>query len=445
MATPATDIREPAPRPAGELLVFHAADIHLGSPLGSLDAHGDPTLAALAREAPLRAFRRLIAAAIDERADLLLIAGDLLDGDCDVKTLRAAIGELARLRAAGCEIVLLRGNHDAASRLGHALDLPPGVHELPVDAPGSVQLDELGIDVVGQGFATAAVLTPLHANYPAPRPGRLSIAMLHTSLDGTHGHDPYAPAALDELLGAGHHYWALGHIHLRGIHADAPAWVVYPGVLQGRHIRETGAHGAAVLRVRDGRITSVELRDFDVVRWEHREVDVSSADSSEASLALVRESIERLAAESELPVIVRLTLTGRSLAHAELGNAHAGHDILERIRTVAGQVAPDRVFIERVRVRTQPVLPDIAAEAGSDDPLGVLLARIDELATDPDVASAFTQSLAPLRRLLPSELLSDGSSATGDGIGALDDARIAALLPDVRDELLARVAAAVVE
>jgi hypothetical protein len=445
MPSPVTDIRHDAARALGELLVFHAADVHLGSPLGSLDAHGDPTLAALAREAPLRAFRRLVAAAIDERADLLLIAGDLLDGDCDVKTLRAAVGELARLRDAGCEVVLLRGNHDAASRLGHALDLPPGVHELPTDAPGSVHLDALGIDVVGQGFATAAVLDPLHTTYPAPRAGRLSIAMLHTSLDGTHGHDRYAPAPLEELLGAGHHYWALGHIHLRAIHADAPAWVVYPGVLQGRHIRETGAHGAAVLRVRDGRITSVELRDFDVVRWEHLEVDVATAGTSEAALALVRDAIEALAVASELPVIARVTLVGRSPAHAELGDTHAGHDIQERIRTVAGQVAPERVFVERVRVRTHPVLPDIAAAAGSDDPLGVLLARIDELAADPHVAEAFAPSLAPLRRLLPSELLTDGSSTTGDGIGALDDARIAALLPDVRDELLARVAAAVVE
>ncbi|MCW2950121.1 MAG: metallophosphoesterase, partial [Thermoleophilia bacterium] len=359
MTMPALDL-DTAPR---DLVIFHTADVHLGSPLRGLDAHGDETLAALARDAPLQAFRKLIASAIDEHADLLLIAGDLLDGDCDVRTLRAAVGELSRLRDAGCEIVLLRGNHDAESRLGHALDLPPGVHELPVDQPGSVHLDTLGIDVVGQGFATAAVTEPLHVAYPAPRAGRLSIAMLHTSVDGAPGHDNYAPAALTELLGSGHHYWALGHIHLRAIHADAPAWVVYPGVLQGRHARETGAHGAAVLRVRAGRIVDVALRDFDVVRWEQVEIDVSDTDAADGALAIVRDQLERLTAQLAVPTIVRVTLSGRCAAHAELADPRVEHGIADRVRAVAHQVAPGLVFIERVRVKTQPPLIDLAVEA----------------------------------------------------------------------------------
>ncbi|MCW2974466.1 MAG: repair exonuclease family protein YhaO [Thermoleophilia bacterium] len=426
-----------------ELRVFHAADIHLGSPLRGLDAHGDPTLASLARDAPLKAFRQLIAAAIDERADLLLIAGDLLDGDCDIRTLRAAMGELTLLRDAGCEIVLLRGNHDAASRLGHALDLPSGVHELPVERPGSVHLDALGIDVVGQGFANAAVTEPLHVAYPAPRPGRLSIAMLHTSLDGSPNHDTYAPAPLTELLGAGHHYWALGHIHLREVHAEAPAWVVYPGVLQGRHARETGAHGAAVLTIRDGHIADVEMRDFDVVRWEHVTVDVSGVEDADAAIGVVRAQLEELAAAASLPTIARITITGRTEAHGALTAPRVEHDFAERVRLLTAQVAPGRVFVERVRVRTQPPLADLAAEATPDDPLGMLLARLDELALDPSPAATFEAALAPLRKLLPAELLGSGAGSSGDGVGALDDARVTATLPDVRSDLLVRMAAAV--
>ncbi|MBC7460673.1 MAG: DNA repair exonuclease [Thermoleophilia bacterium] len=433
----------PVERPQRDMRIFHAADIHLGSPLRNISAHDDEALATLVRSAPLMAFRRLIAAAIDEHADLLLIAGDLLDGDCDIRTLRAAMGELTALRDAGCEIVLLRGNHDALSRLGHALDLPAGVHELPVERPGSVHLEALGIDVVGQGFATAAVTEPLHVAYPAPRAGRLSIAMLHTSLDGSPNHDTYAPAPLAELLGAGHHYWALGHIHLREVHAEAPAWVVYPGVLQGRHARETGAHGAAVLTVRDGRITDVEMRDFDVVRWEHVTVDVAEAADGDAAINLVRGALEALAAAAPLPTIARVTLIGRTAAHREISAPRVEHDFAERVRLLTAQVAPGRVFVERVRVRTQPPLADLAAEATSDDPLGMLLARIDELLLDPAPATTFDDALAPLRKLLPAELVAAATGASGDGIGAIDDARIVALLPEVRDDLLQRMAAAV--
>ena len=73
---------------------------------------------------------------------------------------------------------------------------------------------------------------------------------IHTSVDGREGHDPYAPTRLDVLRSKGHDYWALGHVHEREVLCRNP-WVVFPGNLQGRHARETGAKGATLVEVDD--------------------------------------------------------------------------------------------------------------------------------------------------------------------------------------------------
>ena len=52
--------------------------------------------------------------------------------------------------------------------------------------------------------------------------------------------------------------------------------VIFPGNIQGRHIKETGSKGATLVTIEDGSITEVETRDLDVLRWAVCEVDLSS-------------------------------------------------------------------------------------------------------------------------------------------------------------------------
>ena len=57
----------------------HAADIHLDSPLKNLAIREDAPVETI-RSAARRAFDNLVALAIDEDVDFLLLAGDLYDG-----------------------------------------------------------------------------------------------------------------------------------------------------------------------------------------------------------------------------------------------------------------------------------------------------------------------------------------------------------------------------
>ncbi|EEF26014.1 conserved hypothetical protein, partial [Ricinus communis] len=58
---------------------IHAADIHLDSPLHGLSAYADAP-AAMLRNSTREAFSSLVATAIDESVDFVVIAGDLYDG-----------------------------------------------------------------------------------------------------------------------------------------------------------------------------------------------------------------------------------------------------------------------------------------------------------------------------------------------------------------------------
>ena len=102
----------------------HAADIHLDSPLRSL-ALRDPDLADLIGNATRRAFVRLVDLCLDEQVDALLLAGDLYDGDqTSMKTARFLAEQLRRLHEAGIRVFVIRGNHDALSRMSKELTLP---------------------------------------------------------------------------------------------------------------------------------------------------------------------------------------------------------------------------------------------------------------------------------------------------------------------------------
>src|SRR5689334_18699979 len=124
----AREVHEELPRAAltrdrrkrrGRLMVkiVHAADLHLDSPLRGLDRYeGAP--AARMRGATRKALENLVDACLAEEVDLLLLAGDLYDGNWkDYGTGLFFAHQMLRLRAAKIPVVMLKGNHDAASQI----------------------------------------------------------------------------------------------------------------------------------------------------------------------------------------------------------------------------------------------------------------------------------------------------------------------------------------
>ena len=145
---------------------LHCADIHLDSPLRGLERYEGAPVEQV-RGATRRAFENMVQCALREKVDFVVIAGDLYDGDWpDFNTGLFFAKGMAQLGESGIAVYVVRGNHDAASKLTRSLPLPKNVHLFPDKAPKSLTDDNLGLAVHGQSFATAAVFDDLAADYP---------------------------------------------------------------------------------------------------------------------------------------------------------------------------------------------------------------------------------------------------------------------------------------
>ena len=373
--------------------LVHAADIHLDSPMHGLAAYDTAPVEEL-RLATRRALRGLVDLCRDEAADVLLIGGDLYDGDWhDYATGAFFAREAARLVEAGVRVVMVTGNHDAASRITKALRLPEGVHVLPVDAPATVVFEDLGLAVHGQGYATPAVTTDLSEAYPAPLSGLVNVGLLHTSADGKFDHAPYAPCRVERLAARGYDFWGLGHVHERVLlNADPP--VLFPGCLQGRSVRETGPKGATVVTFgADGRPV-LEERVLDVVRWAVCDVDAADLVDSDEVVAAAATALSAAvdAADGRL-LAARVRVVGATAAHGEL--MRDARRVAWDVRSAAGEVAGDGAWIEKVQVRTRPL--GAASSSGLDDDA---FAELSRAVGDADVVS-LAEDLAPLASRLP--------------------------------------------
>ena len=404
----------------------HAADIHLDSPLRGLESYPDAPVEQI-RGAARRAFDNLVALAIEEGAAFVLLAGDLFDGDWkDYNTGLYFTHRMGRLREAGIRVFLVSGNHDAASPLTRALSLPDNVTLFSHKKPETGIIDELGVAIHGQSFAGRSVTDDLSRAYPQALPGLCNIGLLHTSLTGRAGHEPYAPCTLEGLASKGYDYWALGHVHQREVVRTHP-WVVFPGNIQGRHIREAGAKGCQLVTVEDGRVTQVDFRELDVLRFALCRVELNGCESLELVTERVRESMERERQGTDgRPLATRVILEGKSSLHEHI---HRNEEKLrEEFRAVAADLGD--VWLEKFRIATRPLAEGPLA---GDTPLTGLMQAVAELRLDSASLTELVPEFEALRSRLPAELLGEGDPFNPDEDG------LAAVRDEVRDVLLARL------
>lgn len=236
----------------------HTADIHLDSPLRSL-ALRNPDLAELVGDASRQALIAIVDLCLEEQVDALIIAGDLYDGDqTSMKTARFLGGQLARLDEAGIRTYLIKGNHDALSKIARELVMPETVKIFGGLAEAlEVTAGSLPVAIHGLSFAKPQAPESLLPKYRPPVSGAVNIGIMHTSLAGSAGHDVYAPCNVLDLHASGFDYWALGHIHQRTQHAGT-ATVIMPGMPQGRDINEAGAKTVSLVTIADDRTITVE-------------------------------------------------------------------------------------------------------------------------------------------------------------------------------------------
>ena len=374
---------------------IHAADLHLDSPLAGIARRGSVPEHVL-KNCTRRALAAMVDLALAEEVAFVVIAGDVYDADWkDYSTGLFFAEQMRRLGDRPC--FLVRGNHDAASVITSQLQPPPNVEEFSSRTTETKCREALGVAVHGRSFPHRAVPEDFSAAYPPPLPGQLNIGLLHTSADDPGEHATYAPCSVPALAMKGYDYWALGHIHARRELSRTP-WIVFPGNLQGRHARETGAKGCTLVEVQDRRIIGVEHRPVDVLRWAAVMADVGGVRSLAEVAERVRPTLAATAEQADgRPLLVRLTLAGATLLHPAL---LADPLALEAECQNAAFATADQVWLESVRLGTR--LPqDKAALSPSTDALALLAEAFQQALDDPAQCEALLQHMDELAHRLP--------------------------------------------
>ncbi|WP_254506579.1 metallophosphoesterase family protein [Anatilimnocola floriformis] len=392
---------------------LHAADVHLDSPLRGLDRYeGAPV--ELLRDATRQSLEKLVTLAKTERVDFVILAGDLYDGDWqDYNTGVFFVQRMRDLERAGIPVYLIRGNHDAESRITSQLTLPPNVHSFSTEQPETKTLDHLRVALHGQGFARQAEPRNLAASYPPPLANHFNIGVLHTSLDGRAEHACYAPCTVADLVARDYDYWALGHVHQRETVSAARPRIEFPGNTQGRHAREPGAKGCLLVTTSGQQVTT-EFRPLDVIRWQVVPVNAAEVENFNDLLEQIQSALTTAVDDAEGRLLAaRLEITCpdavRLSAAADLPKLRA-----ELVARFEKEVWVEKIHWPQFRQTTT------ATPALSDDATSELRAVLTELQTDlaETQKKITTGECEKLFRNLPAELRS--------------------LLPDGLPEIIAR-------
>ena len=350
------------------------------------------------RSATREAFKRLVDLAIEEKVDFLIIAGDLYDGDWrDYKTGLFFVEQMGRLNAAAVPVYLLYGNHDAESQITKRLVLPDNVYEFGTRKPKSFHLEENKVAIHGQSYRQRDVTDNLVLDYPEPVPDVFNIGVLHTGLGGTGrgmgGHKNYAPCSRHDLENKGYDYWALGHVHKAVVLSKRP-YIVFPGNLQGRHARETGAKGACVVAVEDGEIVSFRSESCDVVRWLKLPVSLDDVHSMDEINTRIRDAIETAIADKSdgRMLVCRILLEGRTKFHSQI--IASEEEVLADARATALGLGDGVAWVEKVVINTIGILKPVG-------PIGELQKLLQEAGSDEALLAQMQRDTQGLVRRLP--------------------------------------------
>lgn len=377
-----------------------SADTHLGSPIRSV-ALRNADLGARLRQASRDAFARLVDLAISEQVDALVLAGDIFDsGHPDLRARAFVLAQLARAAGAGVPSVLIRGNHDALLDDRAHGPLGDGIHLLHRGAP-TVRIG--GAAFHGLSFEAAHSAESLLPGYPAPVPGMPNIGLMHTSLGGAAGHDPYAPCSEADLMAHGYDLWCLGHIHAPFERRDGPVLAVMPGIPQPRHFGERRGGTAALVQLGSG-APRAERRPIGLLGFAECTLDLTGCTDQQDVLAALRGALSGAAVPGR-DIALRLRA-----ATARLGT--------EEVKALAEEVLAevDGMFLDKVAAAPPPQPPG----AETDDLLRLMRREMAE----EGLRHAARDQIEELARALPAEIR-----------GALEEADLDALFEDALAEV----------
>lgn len=257
------------------LKILHSADWHLDSPFGGFSEAQRKLLREEQRKIP----GKIADLCHRENCDLVLLAGDIFDGEATRETLdifKAALAECA------VPVLIAPGNHDFCA---------PGSPWLEEKWPENVLVFTGGMEIVpipaldcriyGAGFQSMD--SPgLLEGFRRSGAETYQIGVFHG--DPVQKNSPCNPITASQVRRTGLDYLALGHIHKAGAFKAGSTICAWPGCPMGRGWDETGEKGVCIVTLGD----TVDIRavSLDALHFHQMEVDIGddALDAMEAAL-----------------------------------------------------------------------------------------------------------------------------------------------------------------
>lgn len=257
--------------------IIHTADLHLDS---KLNRHLDDSKASERRNELLTTFQKIIHYAVSNKADAILIAGDLFDTRKISATARDSVIS-AILNNPKITFYYLRGNHDLGSFLNDFRDRIKG------ELPDNLKLfDDNWISYVFKGTDGEEVVitgaevtkennTNLEASLVLDQ-SKCNIVMLHGQETETAGKNDAQVIPIRSYRNRGIDYLALGHVHQPKIERlDSRGVYSYCGCPEGRGFDEIGPRGFNLLTIHNQKV------DVQFVPFSQRTIFDVNADVSD--------------------------------------------------------------------------------------------------------------------------------------------------------------------
>ena len=317
------------------LKLLHSADWHLGSAFSAFSGAQRTALRRAQESLPSR-IGQIVR---EEAVDLVLLAGDLFDGDpapCWVELLRGALEQY------GVPVFIAPGNHDPAGPGSpwNQVNWPENVHVFTEPVMEGVAVPGLDCRVYGAAFLGADADAML-AGFRAEGPETVKLGVLHG--DPTQSTSPYCPITAQQIADSGLDYLALGHIHKPDRLVSGGTLCAWPGNPMGRGFDELGERGVLIVTVDGG--CEARFLGLDTPRFYDWECEVGDDPSAALGamlpavgnldfyrIALTGEStgVDLAALAEEFSRFPNLTLRDRTVMPLDLW-ANAGEDTLEGV------------------------------------------------------------------------------------------------------------------
>jgi DNA repair exonuclease SbcCD nuclease subunit len=361
--------------------IFHVADVHLGR--RRLDGRLPDTDL-------VEAFAHVAREAVEGKADVFLIAGDLFDRpQVEPRHLRQAQQVLAILKQANIPVVAIEGNHDRA--FIHSAD-PSWLNYLAEDdllyllranfdangallTPWDAQqkrgswIDLGGVRFVGVGYLGAATPHKLRQTVASLDPKVPHVLLLHAGPEYFVGEGGGFSSAGLQAIRERVCYLALGHIHKPMFHEE---WACNPGSLENCDLREAaheGPRGYAVAHIDPARRcgpVSVEIRDCPRRPCQRLTLNCTPFGNKlkHGAEALVEAAVKLIEAESlSLETVVDLRLQGKlNLDRIALDQGWACIEIEKRTGVCAVAVDTSGLNIASAVAQSEVTAEDISRE-----------------------------------------------------------------------------------